>query len=181
MDLVGANATVDQVCDVLGALPEFSNGVAGYFCIENNKASCDASRVVLELGELIKGDTSNKTVSEAVFDELVELLLCGDYKDEESVRESTRKVVEALQGNEGCRMFKFDFYVRGEKRKVGDEEGDGREKKAVKEEAVVNSLQGLVRKKEPVVNDLQGLLRKKEVDLKHMQGLVRKKNVEKEG
>jgi hypothetical protein len=48
MGLVGDKATVDEVCEMLGALPEFSNEVAGYFCIENIKGNTS------DLGYLMK-------------------------------------------------------------------------------------------------------------------------------
>jgi hypothetical protein len=58
MGLVGDKATVEEVCAVLGELPEFRNDVAGYFCIENIKGNTS------ELGDLMKQHNPVDTVSD---------------------------------------------------------------------------------------------------------------------
>jgi hypothetical protein len=66
------------VCDYLCIKPEFRNGVAGYFCIENIKGNTS------DLGDLMKLHNPVDTLSMVEYEILMEILLGGDYKDDES-------------------------------------------------------------------------------------------------
>lgn len=173
-------ASLEDVSEVLAALPEFANDVSSaYLCLERGdlpQSADDGSAATSTspsesnkddligcVTRLVKETRAASTFSILAPDSykrLMNLLLNSDFSNDERNLESSDKVSKFITGL-GLRGVEVEEYASESLGTFGSE-NVGKDANVSAAATVVNNLQGLVRKKDPTpVNNLQGLVRKK--------------------